>query len=286
MGLKKLLIKTYTKLCSLYDNKTAKLCDVSIGDIYLQRCDVEQNQFLASSRYLDIQRYCTSDDRSFYYQNAISRKTYGAKHREEDGNTAFTRLIESYKCNGYMSNSPLTVDKNIRLMDGNHRVAANLFFDISEIKVRVLKRKSKVPKNIDWYYNALLSTATISDVMDEYEIIQQKLVSTGNTFCCLLDSIKEKTAKDILNDLKYLVTVLHVTFRNSNQSHSGGGTAYLVQFSVKDPRYQYKDGKMVSLRCVEIEAIISKRYPDIDMNISKNCLDGKKLFDEFNGGIQ
>ena len=44
-------------LVDLYDSRTAQSCSASIGDIMNLRRNVEHNQFLATTRYLDIKDY-------------------------------------------------------------------------------------------------------------------------------------------------------------------------------------------------------------------------------------
>ena len=69
---------------------TAQSCSASIGDIMNLRRNVEHNQFLATTRYLDIKDYVEYNKQTFVWQNTVSRAAYGNKHREEEGNTAFS----------------------------------------------------------------------------------------------------------------------------------------------------------------------------------------------------
>ena len=109
-------------LVDLYDSRTAQSCSASIGDIMNLRRNVEHNQFLATTRYLDIKDYVEYNKQTFVWQNTVSRAAYGNKHREEDGNMAFSKLITSYQSKGYDPNSLFIVDKDMRLLDGNHRM--------------------------------------------------------------------------------------------------------------------------------------------------------------------
>lgn len=98
-------------LVDLYDSRTAQSCSASIGDIMNLRRNVEHNQFLATTRYLDIKDYVEYNKQTFVWQNTVSRAAYGNKHREEDGNMAFSKLITSYQSKGYDPNSLFIVDK-------------------------------------------------------------------------------------------------------------------------------------------------------------------------------
>ena len=61
----------------IYDRLTYKTATISIGDIVNQRTDIENNQFLLTTRLLDIEDYCEKGIQTFNWQNAISRKAYG-----------------------------------------------------------------------------------------------------------------------------------------------------------------------------------------------------------------
>ncbi len=129
------LRKLKNTLINSYDRFTSQTATISIGDIINQRIDIENNQFLLTTILLDIEDYCNRGIQSFNWQNTISRKAYGEKHREQDGNKAFSRLIKSYQEKGYDLSSFFTVDSDLRLLDGNHRMGMNLFMGIAAINV-------------------------------------------------------------------------------------------------------------------------------------------------------
>ena len=177
-------------LVDLYDSRTAQSCSASIGDIMNLRRNVEHNQFLATTRYLDIKDYVEYNKQTFVWQNTVSRAAYGNKHREEDGNMAFSKLITSYQSKGYDPNSLFIVDKDMRLLDGNHRMGMNLYTDQHKINVRVLKRKSKNPGNLDWYLQKKISADFLKKVYNAYLQIQEWLIETGDTFVVLCLKMK------------------------------------------------------------------------------------------------
>lgn len=61
-------------LVDLYDSRTAQSCSASIGDIMNLRRNVEHNQFLATTRYLDIKDYVEYNKQTFVWQNTVSRE--------------------------------------------------------------------------------------------------------------------------------------------------------------------------------------------------------------------
>ena len=172
-------------LVDLYDSRTAQSCSASIGDIMNLRRNVEHNQFLATTRYLDIKDYVEYNKQTFVWQNTVSRAAYGNKHREEDGNMAF-----------------FIVDKDMRLLDGNHRMGMNLYTDQHKINVRVLKRKSKNPGNLDWYLQKKISADFLKKVYNAYLQIQEWLIETGDTFCCIVPENEKLSELDLMVNIK------------------------------------------------------------------------------------
>ena len=271
------LNKIKAALVQLYDRLTAQKATISIGDIVNQRTDIESNQFLLTTRLLDIEDYCERGIKSFNWQNSISRKAYGEKHREQDGNNAFTRLIESYKEKGYDPNSYFVVDQDIRLLDGNHRMGMNLYMGTDTINVRVLKRKSRNPKAIDWYLTVGLDSKFIRNVVDKFALIQQRMMDSGNVFCAIVSD--ENLAKDI--------TSLTRDARTDNYNGLPNGTKWggyelpsegvLIRFTLHEPNYYISNGFVYSKRAEEIKRVIDARI-DTPAVVSRSCLEGKELF--------
>ena len=212
------------KLIKIYDSITEKKATISIGDIVNIRTEIENNQFLLITRLLDIEDYKEKGITSFNWQNTISRKAYGNKHREQDGNRAFEELIKSYSKKGYDPSSFFVVDRDLCLLDGNHRMGMNLYMGIDTINVRVLKRKSRNLKSIDWYLSAGLDTSFIEAVNNRLIEIQNVMVDTGNVFCAIVSD------KIIAKDLSFLVNIKRRNdFSEIPHNTVGGGILYLLK---------------------------------------------------------
>ena len=52
------------------------------------------------------------------------------------------------------------------------------------------------------------------------------------------------------------------------------------------PEYVGESGRLVSHHAATIKDILQKRYPDMQLEVSANCLEGKKMFDELNNNKQ
>lgn len=192
--------RIWRKCLNYYDKLTAQTTSVSVADILLPQGGIEHNQFLSITRYIDIKNYCEMDDDNFSMQNMISKFAYGTRFDSEKYNILFKNLIESCNKNGFDSNSCLVVDKNGRLLDGNHRMGMLLFSKCDEVKVKVLKRKSKNPSNIDWYISKGVPENIIEEVVATYSIIVNQLLMKGNTFVSVVPKDADwKWMKHIVN---------------------------------------------------------------------------------------
>lgn len=277
---RKTIGRIYNTFIKLYDRLTSKQCEVSVGDIILQRAEFDHCQFLLSSRRLDVSAFVNKGDGTFPYQNTISRAVYGTAHLEERGNKSFAKLIQSYKDKGYDPNSVLTVDKECRLIDGNHRMGVNLFMGIEKLNVRMLNRSSGFPRNLDKYYLLGLNSTFLKEVADEFFRIQKWLMESGNTFCCLLMGEYDKENVSLVSDLELMTHVSKTTLINDSSISLKKGV--LVQFSLDFPNYCVKNGKLFSQRAAEIERILNTRKKMIRLNVeiivSKSCLEGKEIW--------
>lgn len=135
------------------DEATCDRFECSVGDILLKRDVPNNNQLLLTTRLMDVEAYLSGKNKNFPYQNTISRKAYGEKHREEEGNKSFAAFIESYLKDGYHSDSYITCDNDMHLMDGNHRMGLHIYERIETINVRRIHRLIPFAYSADAYYS-------------------------------------------------------------------------------------------------------------------------------------
>lgn len=263
----------YNLLYNWYDCVTCKKIECSIGDILLLRGVPNGSQILMTSRLLDVEAYITKGDDTFLYQNTISREKYGKNHNQIGGNRSFKSLIESYKTNGYMPGSWITCDKEVILMDGNHRMGILLYEKIDRVNVRIVGRKWPDTESLDSYYASHFPSDFLERIIQRYYKIQDWLLDNGVTFCAYIKT-DDKGEIDIKKDIRRLCNVL--AFKKAK----GGGV--IAQFSMLKPEYYVKCNQLVSKRALTIEKILKKRTKDSDvLLISKNCMEGKLIFDEY-----
>lgn len=218
--IKKLLVRPYSWCLRTYDRFTADRIECSIADIILQRGEVvKENQLLLSSRLCDVEDYCDRGLAGFIHQNTISRKTYGAAHKEEGGNRSFAALIESYKKNGYNPSSIVTVDSDMTLMDGNHRMVLHLYEKIEKVNVRRVHRRPPYQYGVDSFYALGLETVFLEKLHVKYQEIKEWLIESGITFCAIVKGSISETF-NVKGDVSRLCKVL------KTKSINGGGICY------------------------------------------------------------
>lgn len=257
-------------IINIYDNLFASECAASIGDIMLCRGIIENNQFLATTRLLDIEDWF-NNKKDFKWQNTISYAAYGDQHQKESGNRAFESLISSYEKNGYDITSPFVVDKACLLLDGNHRMGMNLYHGFHEVSLKVLKRKGKNGYGLDWYVKKKIPKCFLDSVLERYQKIQNQLVEDGDTFCCIASN------KAIVEALSYLCNIKAI-HKYCEKNNRGGTERWFVQFTVEDPQYCVNRGTLLSYRSLEIEKILVNRFEREDIFVSKNCLEGYRMY--------
>lgn len=261
----------YRKLLEHYYKVASDHFDCSVGDILLRRDTIQANQFLLTSRLLDVEAYIDGSDKSFPYQNAISYKAYGSAHDEQLGNKKFQSLIESYLKEGYRAGSYVTCDRNMNLMDGNHRMGLHVYEGIETISVRRVKRSIPFQYGIDGYYESGLPDDFIEKVLNRYNHIQEWLLNEGITFNAYF---KGNNSKTLCHSMYNLCNVLKVISLDKE--------SWMALFSMPNPNYIVQDGELVSQRAVEIERILRVRADqEVVIKISKNCKEGRSLYKKY-----
>lgn len=287
--LKSFLRKIHIFLNTIYDYFTSKIVQCSVGDLLLIRDSIFHNQFLTASRVCDIKRYEVTNIPEFYFQTEISYAIYGKKNYNKDYHDInFVNLIKSYKNEGVLNDSFLTVDKELRLMDGNHRCALHFLLGINEVRVKVVKRKSHYKYGIDGFLFLPITNNQITMVMSEYYNIQKALIDRGDCFCFFAKegkiNVLISNLVDIKKTIKFKINKNIIINDNGKEKEFKPGSYILILFSLKAPNYKVLDNTLISKRILDIEQILNYRYSlqdtdDYNFYISKSCLQGLKAYE-------
>lgn len=246
------------------------MCTIGIGDVFLQQgSSINETQFIATSRYLDIKRFFEYNGCDFLYKNTFCKTFFGNKHNVTKSNQNFIDLINSFVLNGFDDSYPIAITSTGYLFDGNHRCGACLYFKIEKLTAHILKDSRRINQDIDKFIFANISTNILSNVLLEFKNIQTWLIDSGNTFALIASNfVTDNDIDDFVLRLDLLCTILAIHKKNNT---------ILVQFSLSAPKYRLHGNHLISVRCIEIETKMKKIYPEINLKIAKSCYEGNIL---------
>lgn len=267
--LRRLLTFLYAKLLGFLDRITGTVVDVSIGDIMLMRHSIDDLQFLTASRLIDVENY-SKGDLNFVFQSSISAAFGVPKQKIEKDKSKFENLIKRLQ-EGFDPKFPLLLDRNIRIMNGTHRVSLCLYYKFYKVSALISKRESKSCTSPVIYYSKPLSTEMLSKIIDRYNRIQDELIDSGICYSCLVEG-NPSCFQHIVKDIASFFNVKRYDERDRKM---------LIRFLITEPDFILDNCKIVSKGCSRIQAILSHRYPNAKIVISGNCIEGKDLFDSF-----
>lgn len=79
----------------------------------------------------------------------------------------FKGLIKSFEQNGYDCTTEIIVDSNLKLIDGSHRLALAIYYNIPKVKIMIDKESRNIDYGIEWFKHYFLK--------NECKIIKNKL---------------------------------------------------------------------------------------------------------------
>lgn len=133
-------------------------------------------------RYLAIEEYFGKNDYGFRLYNKMQAARQG-EHYPEYAEATFRKLIASFEENGYDTDSGITCDVNLKLMDGSHRMALCLYYGIPEVKVTVLKRASNIQYGEHWFLENGFTEEEIALIRRKCEALVEQC---RQPFTCIL----------------------------------------------------------------------------------------------------
>lgn len=249
-------------------------CKISIGDIFLQQGNsINETQFIATSRCLDIQAYCENGICNFEYKNTICKAIHGNLHNEIRSNRDFKRLIDSIRFEGYNTSYPVLCNCDGYLIDGNHRCGACLYFKIEEFNSKFSIPGRIVHKDFNTIVSSGISTDLITNVINQFVKVQEWLIESGNTFALVASGFPNLSAcNDFIKRVSFLCTILKIHRTR---------TSILIQFSLAEPMYKCYQNHLISTKCIQLERLLEKLYPSACLKVSKSCIEGRNIINDF-----
>lgn len=252
---------------------------MSLGDIMLQRDFVTHPQFAVSLLLLDIEDYLIKGDDSF------SHKRFSQSHIRKDGVSIddvvirFKRVIDSCVADGFKEDSFLEIDKQATLMNGTHRTAICLYLMHFEINCKAYCYKFNYWKDsaVDFVEKNGFDKHFAQEVFNKYRKVQKTLIDNGVAFCCLTDNT------EVLFEF-LRIRGCHIQ-RICRVNQPGAKGLQLVIFTIDDPDYIIKQERVVSKTVLKLERDVKKNGLIKRFDVSKNCLEGMRMYDGLKGHL-
>lgn len=129
------------------------------------------NRYDIVVRLLAIEEYYGKNNYGFsLYEKMQSERAEDASYGKISLQR-FIKLIESYEKNGYKKDSELIIDERLHLFDGSHRLALAIYFKITRLTVRIVKRENEVFYGKEWF-EGLFSQEKCNTIEEKLAIIE------------------------------------------------------------------------------------------------------------------
>ena len=99
-------------------------------------------------RYLAIEQYYGKNNIGFDLYNKMQKMRIG---KNGDTTQKVVLLAKSIELFGFCNQSPIIVDKNQKLIDGSHRFASALYFNIDAIPLKRFRFRKNIEYGIKWF---------------------------------------------------------------------------------------------------------------------------------------
>lgn len=271
-------------LLRFYDPLTMTTFPCSIGDIMLERGrGIYNRQFVVTTRVLDIESFRINEDDSFSLQNKLTSQEGNKKSALSK---AFLDLILSVDKKGYDTNSYLTVNNSLYLLDGTHRTALIIEKQIDTIQVRAMKRKCIASIESFDYLHSKLSGGELKQIKLRFRHINEKFIERGVCFGIWIDTDKQEDSAEIINLISPFVCLkraLYIKGANYLLNNVTIRTGFYYLFVPNKVEYVIAKGGYYSQYVRSIRDSLYAHFNTINQlppvfYITDNCLEGQMIY--------
>jgi SAM-dependent methyltransferase len=122
-------------------------------------------------RYMAIEEYFGENNCGYELFSKMQKMRGQKEHSLE----RFKQLIRSFAKNRLMDKNPITVNENLQLIDGSHRIACALYFDIKKIPIKFELNQGVNPYSLNWFQNNGFLRHEIEFIEKKFNEISRKL---------------------------------------------------------------------------------------------------------------
>ena len=180
--------------------------EYDVRELFLQQNNGQEGFFERWDivvRYLAIEDYFGKNNYGFKLYRKMQGLRGGTEYIEIAENK-FKKLIESFEKQGY-NNSEIVCDRNLKLLDGSHRLALALYFGINKLSVHMKDESHQVEYSEKWFVE-------VGFTEEECDLIRQKtneLIKRCKVpFECIIWPPAQKYFDDITTELGNLYPII------------------------------------------------------------------------------
>ena len=281
--------KAKNKIRCLYQKLHTKHLNFDVAELFYQHNG--ENDFLRYDmivRLLAVENYFNINDFGFDMYSRMQ----GARVKPEyvsESVERFKKLIASYETKGYNNASEIELDSQLHLIDGSHRMALAMYYDIKTINAKVRTYQVDVFYSIEWFKINGFSDRECEILRNRYE---QLKAHYQNPFTCIIwnpaTAFYDKIIKDLslfgkiinvekidLNELNYKKLVREVfSIKDvekramdemlSNMSDGQDQVLHIciVSLLIEQPDYRWNKStkKIKSKKCEIIKSVVNNAY--------------------------
>lgn len=271
-------------LLKLYDPLTMRSFLCSIGDLMLEREKGMYNrQFIVICRLLDVERYRTTHDLLFPFQNKL---TSAASDKMNDLNNKFYNLIESVDRDGYNVSSTLTVNNELLLLDGTHRTAMMLEKGIDVIRVKSMRRKCIISTDCFCFFQTNLQTDDFRIIWDRFKQLNTNLMEKGISFGLWIEENSFKSYEEFMSLLKPFVVFRKVLYAENADFGINGFNCKKGVYALFSPnrtdyiitKNGYYSNYVKELRNYLVDYCLHNSIKPDFFYLTNNCLEGQTIY--------
>lgn len=165
------------------EDQEQKHIEVNIRELFMQQYkNGSFNRLDIVVRYLAIEDYHGVNDYGFaLYQKMQSQRI--SEDYVEGAVKKFRELIESWECNGYDRTSEIECGDNLHLIDGSHRVAMGLYYNVDRLSCKVNPYIDDIEYGLEWFIEHGFSKEEIIQIIKKFHTI---CMETNRTISCVL----------------------------------------------------------------------------------------------------
>jgi hypothetical protein len=162
-------------------------------------------------RYLFIEEFFGKNDYGFELYEKMQKRRGAIEHTSE----RFYDLIGNIENNRFKDDDPVILDQSLHLLDGSHRLACALYFDINKVPIKLRFSNKQVFYGLEWFRTNDFSKEELNLIDKKREELFEKM---GIFFVVVLwPPIKdffEEITSDISSDFK-IISISDYTVENN-----------------------------------------------------------------------